>query len=472
MYPSSTQTMKCNKFGIAAVALVCLVVLGCVPVDAGEAQAAWKAGVATTVITPEKSMWMAGYAARNKPSEGKVHELQAKALAIEDVQGTRLVLLTADLIGFPREFRDHLCKEVGERYKLAPESLLLNASHTHSGPELRAWRATQTWDLPPEQVELGRQYSEVLRGKLVELVGRALGDVAPAQLSYLHARAGFAMNRRLQSGQGYGIAPNADGPVDHDVPVLRVDGADGKIRALVFGYACHNTTLDFYDFCGDYAGFAQQYVEETHPGVTAMFVIGCGGDQNPTPRRTLEWAKQHGQTLANAVEAALVGRPRPVRGPLRLALDEATLELAAPPSVEVLKQQAASTNLYERRHAEELLAVIDKPGKLATTYPYLVHVVRLGDDLLMVGLAGEVLVDYSLRLKQELAGPAVWVAGYCNDVFGYVPSLRVLKEGGYEAGGAVLYYGTVPTPFAPSVEERIVSKVHELVDKVRVAKGQ
>jgi hypothetical protein len=328
------------------------------------------------------------------------------------------------------------------------------------------------WDLPEGQIELCKQYSETLRGKLVELVGRALADLAPAQLSYLHARAGFAMNRRLQTDRGYTIAPNADGPVDHDVPVLRVDGPDGKLRALLFGYACHNTTLDFYQFCGDYAGFAQQYVEQTHPGTVALFMIGCGGDQNPTPRRTLEWAQQHGRALANGVEAALVGKPRPVRGPLRLALEEVTLELVKPPSVEQLKQQAQSSDRYQKRNAEDLLSELEKKGQVASTYPYLVQVIQFGDDLTMIGLAGEVVVDYSLRLKKELAGAPVWVAGYCNDVFGYVPSRRVLEEGGYEAYSSILYYGTMLTPFAPSVEERIIGKVHELVDKVRTPKSK
>jgi hypothetical protein len=236
------------------------------------------------------------------------------------------------------------------------------------------------------------------------------------------------------------------------------------MRAILFGYACHNTTLDFYQFCGDYAGFAQQYVEETHPGTVALFVAGCGGDQNPTPRRTLEWAKQHGRALANGVEQALVSKPRPVRGPLKLALGEATLELAPPPSVEELKKQASSTNKYEKRHAEELLKELEA-GRTRSTYPYLVQVAQFGDDLTMVGLAGEVVVDYSLRLKKELAGqgPAIWVAGYCNEVFGYVPSRRVLLEGGYEARDSILYYDITVTPFAPSVEELIVGKVHELV---------
>ncbi|MBP7050553.1 MAG: neutral/alkaline non-lysosomal ceramidase N-terminal domain-containing protein [Phycisphaerae bacterium] len=452
--------------GIVAAGLVLAASLTSVA-GAGDAPVAWKAGVARVVITPEQNMWMAGYAARNKPSEGKVHDLFAKALALEDAEGTRLVLVTMDLIGIPREFRDRMIKEVGERYKLAPSGLLLNVSHTHSGPELRDWRGTQAWDLPPEQIELGKQYSDVLFGKVVDLVGRALRDLAPAQLSYTHGRAGLGMNRRSRTADGYAISPNADGPVDHDVPILQVSGADGKVRALVFGYACHNTTLSDYEFCGDYAGFAQQYVEETHPGTVAMFVEGCGGDQNPTPRRTMEWARQHGRTLANAVEAALVAKPRPVRGPLRVALGEATLELEPPASVEELKQQTQSQDKYQRRYAEEMLREIEGPGRRSNTYPYLVQVVQFGRDLTMIALAGEVLVDYSLRLKKELPGEPVWVAGYSNDVFGYVPSARVLQEGGYEARGAVLYYGTTMTPFRPSVEQLIVDKVHELVSQVR-----
>jgi neutral ceramidase len=457
---------------IVAVIVGCLVSFASVAIAGDQPAGAWKAGLATIVTTPGQSMWMAGYASRNKPSEGKVHDLHAKALALEDGRGTRLVIVAVDLIGFPREFRDAVEKQVGARYGLPPEGLLLNASHTHSGPEIRAWRATQAWDLPPEQIELGKKYAETLQAKIVDLVGRALQDLAPAQLSYTHGRCAVAMNRRSPTERGYVIAPNPEGPVDLDVPVLLVATPDGKtLRGILFGYACHNTTLSDYEFCGDYAGFAQLDVEATHPGAVALFMIGCGADQNPTPRRTLAWAKQHGQAVANGVEQALAAKPRPVGGPLKLALGEATLELEAPPSVEELKKQAASKNKYESRHAEDLLKEVEA-GQVRTTYPYLVQVARFGDDLLMVGLAGEVVVDYSLRLKKELAppasgrSPAVWVAGYTNEVFGYVPSRRVLEEGGYEARESVLYYDVTVTPFAPSVEERIVKKVHELVRQV------
>ena len=459
---------------LAAVAgLICQEIVRPPYAMANQQPANWKAGAASIVITPDESMWMAGYAARNKPSEGKVHDLHAKALAMEDENGTRLVIVTVDLIGIPRPTRDWLAEHAKQSYDLEPEALLLNASHTHSGPVIRETRysiyGNTLYGLSPEQIQQSNKYVDDLQERLLELIGRAIENLAPAKLSYTHARAGFAMNRRLKTETGVQNSPNPDGPVDHDVPVLRIDDSEGKLLAVLFGYACHCTTLSFYQYCGDYAGFAQEYIEQAHPGTTAMFMAGCGGDQNPYPRggpNTLDYCKQHGRALANGVEVALTVKARPVAGPVRAGLDTVTLDFAEVPTKEQLEQQAKSTDKYERRHAEVLLEEINQKGAIRTTYPYLVQVVRFGGDLTMVALAGEVVVDYSLRLKSELPGRAVWVAGYSNDVFGYIPSARVLREGGYEAGDA-MRYTDLPGPFAPSVEERIVAKVHELVKKTQ-----
>jgi neutral ceramidase len=424
---------------------------------------AWKAGVARMVVTPDKPLWMAGYAGRKSGAEGKEQDLFAKALAVEDETGNRLVIVTMDLISVPRPLRDSLEAGIAKRHQLPPSALLMNCSHTHSGPELRTRQAANR-SIYPSDPETMIAYYEWLEAKLNSLIDEALKDLSPARLSFGKARCGFAMNRRLPTERGFINSPYSEGPVDHDVPVLRVDGPGKKMRAVLFGYACHNTTLGFLQWNGDYAGYAQEYFEADHPGVTALFMTGCGADQNPYPRRTLDLAKKHGRSLATAVEAALIANPTTLVGPLKSAYENVTLGYAPPPSREELLERTKSKDRFAKSYAEALLDELNAKGKLRESYPFPVQVVRFGDQLTLVALGGETVVDYSLRLKRELKSPQVWVAGYSNDVMAYIPSKRVLLEGGYEAGGAMRYFRTTVHPgyWHESLEERIVGKVHEL----------
>lgn len=424
----------------------------------------WKAGVAVQVITPKKNLWMAGYAKRNTVAAGKVQDLFAKALALNDRDGKPVVILTLDLIGITRAMRDEVARQAERKFGLSRDRLLVNASHTHCSPMVRG-RPSVIFELTEEQWADVDDYLADLPALLVEVIGNALKDLRPAHLSYSHGRAGFAMNRRLPTDKGYQNNPYPDGPVDHDVPVLRVEDLKGKLRALLFGYACHNTTLQFDYLCGDYAGYAQEYLEADHPGVTALFMTGCGGDQNPYPRGTLDRAKQHGRALANAVEAALLPKPRPISGPLTVAFEDTSLQWL-PLSRDALVEMGMSKAIYDVRRSKLLLAELKEKGQLRPSHAYPVQVLQFGKDLTMVALAGETVVDYSIRLKKEIMGNPLWVAGYCNDVFGYVPSVRVQKEGGYEPVGST-QYSILPGPLAPSTEERIVNKVTELVGRVR-----
>src|SRR2546423_13715524 len=101
------------------------------------AEPAFNAGVASVVITPAENIWMAGYASRNKPAEGKEHDLHAKALALEDANGVVLVLVTTDLVGLPRAVSEPVAREVAKRAGIARERLMLTSSHTHCGPVVR-----------------------------------------------------------------------------------------------------------------------------------------------------------------------------------------------------------------------------------------------------------------------------------------------------------------------------------------------
>lgn len=431
----------------------------------------WKAGVATVAVTPAQSMWMAGYASRVKPSEGVLSELHAKALAVEDSAGARAVIVTTDLIGIPRALRQQVIEGIDARYKLNPAGLLLNCSHTHCSPVVRDdLEMSVMYPLEPEQRTLVETYFVELRKKLIGVICAAIDDLQPAKLSYSHAKCGFAMNRRLPTKDGFQNSPYPEGPTDHDVQVLRVESTDARLRAVVFGYACHNTTTALMQFNADYAGFAQTEIEKAHPGVTALFVLGCGGDQNPYPRGHIEWAITHGKTLAAAVEAALLPQPKALSGPLRFDLVEIDLPFEGVRR-EDLQTRLDSKDSYEKRRAIALLHDLETKGQIRTSYPYPVQVLEFGNGLTLVTLGGEVVIDFALRFKRELGDRPVWVAGYSNDVMAYIPSERVLREGGYEGGGA-MRFSNLPGPWKPGVEELIVSKVRSLSGRLRGASGQ
>jgi hypothetical protein len=439
---------------------------------AADSRAPWKAGVAKVRITPEKPVWLTGYGARTKPSEGHLIDLHAKALAFEDPAGNRAVLVTSDLLGFPAEVAANIARTVEKQFRLSRDRLMLTSSHTHGGPAVHnSLRYLYGARSTPDQWRDVEDYTRELERKVVEAVGAALKDLQPAQLRFGHTRATFGVNRRRKNEKGYSIGVNPEGPVDPDVPVLRVESPDGRLRGVVFGYACHNTTLggDIYQFHGDYAGFAQAWLEDHHPGAVAFFLEGCGGDINPNPRGTVELAQQHGETLAGSVDQAIGGSLVPVGGPLKTAFERVPIPFAPPPNREQLEAELQQKDVYVQWHGRELLKQIERDGRLPATYPYPIQVWQFGRDLTLVALAGEVVVDYVLRLKKELGADRLWVAGYSNDVFAYIPSRRVLEEGGYEAGGAMTYY-VQPGPFAPEVEEIVIRKIHEMADRVRAVR--
>lgn len=418
------------------------------------------------MITPDVPLWMAGYAARTHPSEGTAQDLHAKALALDDGQGTRLVLVTLDLLGFRAQWVDGIAERVSRKTGLKREHILFNASHTHAGPALDGVLEI-AYTLTPDQKSEIRRYTSRLADSVENLILEAVAKTEPARLSFGFTEASFAVNRRVPAESGYVIGANRLGPVDHRVPLLVVDTDRGQLKAVVFGYSCHNTTLqgDNYHFHGDYAGVAQAWLEQRHPGATAYFLTGTAGDANPYPRGTPALAAEHGETLGRAVDHALTGPLQPVSGRLQAAFDRTVLRFQEPPSREEFERRAAGGNVYLKRHALHFLEQLRKEGAISRDYPYPVQVWAIGDRLRLAALAGEVVVDYGLRLRSEPGRQELWVAGYCNDVTAYIPSVRVLSEGGYEAAESMIYYGQ-PASFEASVEERILGQVRTLLRRI------
>ncbi|MFB6219400.1 MAG: hypothetical protein ABEH77_09565 [Halobacteriaceae archaeon] len=422
---------------------------------------AWRAGTASATITPEEPLMLGGYWAREGPAEGAEHDLRAEVLALSDGAGGRAVLVSLDLLFVP----DGLRAAVVEACDVTADGLFVTATHTHSGPETRPARAEiEDWD--PRFRDRQAAYLDRAERAVVGAVERALADPAPATVALGRGRAGFAMNRRVERDGEFGIGASPDRPVDHEVPVLRV-GTDGNRRdrdgddgggtpaALVFGYACHPTTrgAEWRQYSADWVGYAKAALRERYPGVTPLFVPGCAGDQAPFPRDRPALAKRHGEALANAVEAGAEADPRPLGGRLDSAFRTVDLALDVPDRA-ALEAGLDAGDAGTRGRCRYLLSAY--PDGVPDSYAYPVQRLDVG-DLTLVGLAGEPVVAYADRLDAELDGPT-WTAGYCHEYCGYVPTPRIIAEGGYE-GGRWVENTPFPGTFAPLVEERIAGAV-------------
>lgn len=431
--------------------------------------ASWKSGCSKVVITPREPVWMAGYAGRNGPSDGVLTDLYARVIVLVDASQRRLVMVSLDLIEIPGSLRDQLLEMALKKHGLKPEELLLNVSHTHGGPMVSG-KSVADWGIGEPWRDKADQFARYMTGRVDAAIASALAGLGPAKVSYSHARCGFAMNRRVKTHGGYRLGANPDGPVDHDVPLLKIEGTDGRLVAVAFGYACHNTALGpTRKFNGDYAGFAQKKLEHDHPGTTALFLSGCGGDQDPSPRRNQDDAELNGLALASAVEAGLVPTPLELEATLVSSLEVCPLPFAPLMPKPELEARARSADGFVSRHANWVLKRWPNPNDKPADYPLPVQVVSLGGKLLLVALGGEPVVDYSIRLKAELAleGRPAWIAGYSNLVSAYVPSRRVLLEGGYEGSEAVIYQ-LLPAPFRVEIEEKIVESVRRQATRLGI----
>jgi hypothetical protein len=440
------------------------------------AEKPWNAGVARANITPGQPMLMAGFAKRTGPAEGKETDLWLKALALRDSAGNRVVIVTADLLAIRAPLYRRCLPRLKEKFGLEAHQVLLTASHTHCGPLLPT-RPESLDALGAAQRVLVEEYSARLEDTIIETTGRALAGLAPVRLASVQGRAGFAANRRNNSARDAEklIQEGAlAGPVDHSVPVLAAYRPDGSLFAVLFGYACHNTTLEDYKWNGDYAGYAQSALERSHPGATAMFFMGCGGDQDPLPRVQFHLAERFGNMLAAAVEEALLATPASLAPTLKTAMATLTLNLGAAPTEAELERLKRDETPFVRRWATRLLSDLQAGKSLERTHPYPIQAWRFGDSQLLITLGGEPVVDYALKFKREF-GPQTWVAGYGNEVMAYIPSLRVLNEDkpprasvrwGYEGSQSMQVLGLPAWRWGDDVEELITDGVRGLVNQV------
>lgn len=418
-------------------------------------------GVARIDVTPAEPIRLTGYGSRKTNSIGIEQRLWAKAFALgSDADGPAL-LITLDNCGIAEPTYLELVQRLAKKTRLKQDRIAVACSHTHSGPCTTSWAPNIfSQDIPPEQQVTIDRYTSDLVDKLEQVALAALKDRRPGRLAWSQGSMNFARNRRVFAGSTVQFGDNAAGPVDHALPVLLVTDPDGKVRALVANYACHCTTLggEFNQLHGDWAGCAQEALERESPGAIALITIGCGADANPFPRGNLDLAKQHGEELAAEVKRLLSQTFTPLPAKLSTGLKHIELPFG-PQFTRVQWEERAKKPGIVGYHAKKFLARLDRGAKLPDKLSYYVQTWHFGDDLALVFLSGEVVVDYALRLKQDFDPARLWVTAYANYVPCYIPSRRILAEGGYEAEDSLWYYDR-PARISTNAEDLIIKTVH------------
>lgn len=448
-----------------------------------ECKADWMFGAAARDITPGFPVILAGYL-RDEPTREVRNPIHCKAAYFRAGDGSEALILNADVVGLSRASTRRVARALQKHTGIPPAHMIQSATHNHSGPLIRG--VLEMFNEDACDLSVVSEYTDFLEQRMIECALAARADAQACAIVFGSGVLGMGVNRR-RAAPHLRHLPTV---VDQDVPVITAWNPDGKPRGILFGYACHTTVMFDNVLDGDYSGRAQALLEKEHPEAVAMFLAGCGGDINPLPRRSVELNELYGRLLAAAVRETMRAeggclQPEGIRG----AMTEIMLPLREHPEAADLEAQLEPKALRERvlleqfrpmppEHADaELGRLIEKSIRFrerkvgrqlelcrngapaAASYP--VQVLQLAPGLRLVALAGEPVADYSLRIKERLGFLNTWPMGYCNDLTAYIPSRRVLEEGGYEGTGAMIEFG-FPSPFCSDVEDLVLNEVERL----------
>jgi len=465
-----TPARSITVWRAVAAALFLQAFCSCLTAAAGSPRN-WKAGFAEADITPKPGMpVMPSGFANSRIVEGTESPLLAQALALEDADGNRAILFSTDLLGCGRITIDAVRHKLGKAHGLPGENVCFTASHTHWGPAVNFRTGSAIGDV-------NVWYLAFLETTLLELAGRALRDLAPAEVAYGWTETQIGMNRRLPGEQGIRWAVNPLGSYDRHTPILRVRRDASPRLVIVVGHACHPTSMGTLNqWSPDYPGALRRKLQADLEDCRAMFVNGSGGDakvvyRDPATGRhefaaSLDQSHAAGLALAQAVLDRIGGGPplEPLDARLSGALVRGKLSLQQGPNQEEIRKLALDGSITGATTwwARKILTFPDS----RRDFDYTVQSWRLG-ELTLVALEGEVCADWGAFARSLPATKHSMTIGYANEVSCYIPTARIIQEGGYESDLSHKIY-LLPGRFDPRMEVELAALIRRAVAAVAV----
>ena len=413
-----------------------------------------RVGAAAVDITPPVGIPMAGYYS-TRLAEGMHDPLHAKAMVIEQ-DGAKVALVAVDLVTIGRQSVEEARKIIGQTTSVPANAVMISATHSHTGPLLSGMSERNA--VYGGDMDIAKNYTRALPGKIAEAVKRAEAALAPAKLAcgvgyedtLAHNRRYFMKDGSVGWNPGK-LNPNIvkpAGPIDPAVPVVYAETTAGKPIATYVNYAMHLDTTGGMQFSSDYAFPLSEILGKAKtPEMVTLFTIGTAGDINhmdfttKEPQKGPEEAERLGATLA--VEVMKTWRhltPVATAAPrVRSAMVKLPLPTLAPGDVEKAREFATRIgSKNDPKFLEKVWAftVLDTYGRNGNPLEVEVQVVTLGQDLAWVSLPGEIFVELGLTIKAGSPFKQTIIAELANGSVGYIPTKRGFDEGNYEPTSA------------------------------------
>lgn len=433
-----------------------------------------KAGFFESDVTPPIGSYLAGYPSRTEGSQGVDDPLLLRIIALEDDAGTRLVLLTADLLKWPRDlsWRTKLWAE--QELGLPSPALILNLSHTHSAPALFLQRCYPHWPVD-------REYLCSLEQTIREGIAAALEDLQPTRIEHGLGEAHFGINRRSRNPETgiMGLGPNENGYYDPELPVFAFyRGSD--LAALLYSYACHSTSKSKLLISADWPGqVAQGLKAELGEHVMTAFAQGAAGsimtrisERGDEEAYRAYWREVAGDIadflrsdVMRPIELSLSASEREFEIPYdmtRLPTRAELLNMSSPYDTEIPDGYRPANRSIMRLWASDLLEQM-RTGTIPEAFRMHLTHWRLNEALQVIAMSGEVTAEVGRAVKSLFPERETLFLGYCTYTDAYIPTAAMLPEGGHEALGSICFHER-PAPFVPEIDEIIAREVRALVE--------
>ncbi len=436
--------------------------------EAGKGPAA--AGWAEVEITPPLGIALGGRGGAETVATKVIDPLYAEVLYLRDGKGTGFVLASFDLIGLPRDLSDRIRTRMVHELGVEWNLVVLNTSHTHSGPYML--RSLMAGVGPPPRIEV--DYFKSLEDKLVTAARAAARALQPVEVEVFQGTSQVGINRRGKNKQGrLGMLPNPSGPFDEQVWAMRLTPKKGGPTAVVFSCACHPVIVYGYAFAAisaDYPGAARNLLRESlGPKAHVQFVQGFAGNIRPRLLAAVDQGRfraskptdleQAARDLAGAVLAALKAHGQQLSVDIAGAGDRPFLPRDKPPPrerYEKMRAEAlANTNAYRLGVSDYWLKRYDAGEGFARGDAWSLGLIRLAANQWVVHSGGEPCVEWRANIARWLSPLNIVTWGYSQEAKTYLPTESMLAEGGYEVLESNLARENSPAPFAPGIEQAV-----------------